>query len=1616
MTLRLAAALVEHIRQMDVPTKFLIMEAVPEPLAANLSSCWDDGDDRLPALGVVSCGAERTSHDIGATSVAGLRNSSPGGLCVVVCEGMALAERQSINGFVPVSPADLLATRSSLMLLSNAVAPARRDGPVAAVREALVTIPQGQRPSAQAVAAYFDRLAAGWDPMEQLPLIGAFRDAAVAAEVRSDRIRENLLLSTARRSDDALKPSAYPDIRARAERVLGRRSDPRGLADRFMSLLEAGSDDLLSFVTLDEAREILASTKEGLGTAVKRELADFRRALSREDESAASAVPWTQYEASADALERAADRKDAARDLIGFDLANNGRVFDARTRRQLQVLLRDRSITATPGSAVEVGIAQALLSLGATPDRLTLVEPHPPTPPESQRASRETISLALARLRLTPILQMLESRGCDVDGELQRAAFDDLGVEAVRECFRDAGLGGTVGLPAVKLKLGCGRSRVEVSWAPDADDAALLRALVEFDAEACLSLAGGPLQDPARFASGEGIRPRDCPPQLDELRRRLHKLCSDSLRDGLRPERLRGWAQEWSDTVQRGARSGAADAAEHAALAGTVAVALGRPERHVAMGPLAPLKAEWLADYLDQAHELVESALLNVSGASDAAFDDLAFDTVAAALVAVTATHYPAFLRLRDEDEPLLPTKESRTWSVFGGRAGVLNYEAKAAAAIDQVLRRLLRLQPEAAGHLKCLAVGPGSAGLLVTQAARLAGQRVNRVQVRVIEVFVIGAPNPDDRALADALAEADKRQTQDDTGAALRLRYLPDLDHAVHTLGPSAPAVHFALLTGLTGEGRRPSINTVDTRLGEPDPEVLFAPRLFQRPDTEQRVLLRPPGLSDAAATWLRLGARIDDRWPADDGAVPVPEIRTGIAGVADELRSVHDLAMWVATLDRYATRDSLERALGDEVAILHQEKRLGSDSPIGLVVSQKAGGPVDRAVGRSLRQARIVPDEGQAVSLGTELRAVASQGYGILALEAATSGTGINELVGHVVGFSLLGTRSTPWPLPPRCRVVLVSLDDHPEWFLGGKRADLLSLAIDTEEMGIHGAVIEVKARRSSEERAGAEALDQLRRTLIATAFAAHPNRGTAAARVWLNRIAEAMYAVARESRIRLSAQELDAVEAFRHGNTLEWAGLGLVFGPDLQERQIAHRQAIDNDWVPIAMHDVRLTQELLEAAVATDLRQLYTAETEAEPLSGGRRRRRPETGNGAPQPEAPTPEVPGPAEAEQITPEPAPATPAQPAAGRQPAVEPTGPAAAGFDPPILGWDQYTSSPLEWRAAGPGALDNAHVQIWGSSGAGKTQFVKMLLAQLAHRNRTHFGVADFKNDYGQQFPDSVAAQFIDMWGRPGAPYNPLALAPGDEDVDARIIEFRDSIEQAMESYQRIGSRQKRAIEQALREAYRDAGQEGRHPTMLDLNRHISDDIKHILGDLTQYEIFSDGPPLSDVLSENTIFALNRIPGNGQTTVLAAAFLLASVSLAAQALPPVAGTVRYALVVDEAHRVSRFRALDVMLREGRSKGLAVVLATQSPADLPEVVDTNAQTRICFRLSDAVVASQAARKLDHTDEGLAGSIRTLGSGEAYVSLQGERPRLATMTQHYRDRDAFDQGRLQDQAP
>jgi len=268
MSNRLGGALTDHIRRIPGDSRFILVEGVPASLAEGMVRAWDDS---LPPLAVASNTPARFGTH-GLIEIAGttLRNQreegvATRGMVLVLCEGTQVPDRQSLNLFESVSPGQLLDGAEGLSLLAQQRPAVALDGPLRAVRQAINSAAVVARPSAISVAAYFDRVASGDDPLDALPALGAFTDvASPGTRIEADRVADNLLLSAARTSEELLRPAAYADLRRRAETVLGRRpalrNTPVGLAslvDEVMTLLQAGDDRLLQALAFDEAKEIL---------------------------------------------------------------------------------------------------------------------------------------------------------------------------------------------------------------------------------------------------------------------------------------------------------------------------------------------------------------------------------------------------------------------------------------------------------------------------------------------------------------------------------------------------------------------------------------------------------------------------------------------------------------------------------------------------------------------------------------------------------------------------------------------------------------------------------------------------------------------------------------------------------------------------------------------------------------------------------------------------------------------------------------------------------------------------------------------------------------------------------------------------------------------------------------------------------------------------------------------------------------------------------------------------------------------------------------------------------------------------------------------------------------
>ena len=178
-----------------------------------------------------------------------------------------MPDRQSLNSFENVAPADLTESIETLAILARAGGEVPMDGAARDARQAIAQLPVADRPSALAVAGYFDRLAAGEGALRALPALGAFRDDAQGDRASSTRIRENLALARRpplRRADAPCQFRRCPSPRgARSAPSAGHERHSQGWRRSGHGALQQGSDDLLVELAFDEAREILAPPAAG---------------------------------------------------------------------------------------------------------------------------------------------------------------------------------------------------------------------------------------------------------------------------------------------------------------------------------------------------------------------------------------------------------------------------------------------------------------------------------------------------------------------------------------------------------------------------------------------------------------------------------------------------------------------------------------------------------------------------------------------------------------------------------------------------------------------------------------------------------------------------------------------------------------------------------------------------------------------------------------------------------------------------------------------------------------------------------------------------------------------------------------------------------------------------------------------------------------------------------------------------------------------------------------------------------------------------------------------------------------------------------------------------------
>lgn len=268
-----------------------------------------------------------------------------------------------------------------------------------------------------------------------------------------------------------------------------------------------------------------------------------------------------------------------------------------------------------------------------------------------------------------------------------------------------------------------------------------------------------------------------------------------------------------------------------------------------------------------------------------------------------------------------------------------------------------------------------------------------------------------------------------------------------------------------------------------------------------------------------------------------------------------------------------------------------------------------------------------------------------------------------------------------------------------------------------------------------------------------------------------------------------------------------------------------------------------------------------------------------------------------------------------------------------------------------------NPHIAVVGIPGSGKTQFIMKILADIRAKNPSvNFILLDYaKGDVAgdKKFVQATNARVYSLPDKT-IPINPFILNSYSRSS------LRFSAEEKVESissYEHLGPVQKGLLSKAIEAAYDErASEDQQYPDFEIVERHLrriyeeegrtEDTLTETLRKLTSFHLFptlSESNLLESALYEQTlIIDLHSLPALRE---LVAFFVIEKLYRELKDAPEAqvdsktgARELRALLVIDEAHNYLPMNNhfLEKLIREMRSKGLAIVLLSQSPDDFAQ--------------------------------------------------------------------------------
>jgi hypothetical protein len=277
-------------------------------------------------------------------------------------------------------------------------------------------------------------------------------------------------------------------------------------------------------------------------------------------------------------------------------------------------------------------------------------------------------------------------------------------------------------------------------------------------------------------------------------------------------------------------------------------------------------------------------------------------------------------------------------------------------------------------------------------------------------------------------------------------------------------------------------------------------------------------------------------------------------------------------------------------------------------------------------------------------------------------------------------------------------------------------------------------------------------------------------------------------------------------------------------------------------------------------------------------------------------------------------------------------------------IGVEKKTQKPIVFDI---NTANNPHFGIMGGSGSGKTYFLKHLLTQIRHNSNyeTHFIIFDYaKGDIANdsQFLMDTNAELLDVKRNP-LPLNIFAAAVGNEREQKAKAEKLVDVFKNVES--NFGKVQEENLYNAIIAAYNNTAS---YPDFDALREEVQrlnpkpDTLSSILRPLVEQNYFAKSTELiwGSWTNKTLIVDLHQIERKDLVCFLILDHVFSELKRLGDApfnTETKARKIRTVVVIDEAHNFlsspKRAKILERMIREVRSMGGMVVLASQSPDD-----------------------------------------------------------------------------------